>query len=339
MLEILSGGFLTTVQDLGRVGFRRFGVSAAGAMDPFALSLANLLAGNAPDTAALEATMLGPELAFGAERIFALCGGDFGATLDGEPVAVNRACPARKNSVLRLGAARSGCRAYIAFSGGIDLPPVMGSRSTDCKGRFGGLEGRPLKAGDRLSLMPPSEIRTDGACVPPDFGVAYTSSPIVRAVRGPQDDHFSASGIEALFSGVYTVTGENDRMGYRLSGPVIDYREGCDGNIISDGLAMGCLQVSRGQPMVMMADCQTTGGYAKPAAVIAADLPLMAQLRQGDSVRFAAVTMREAQTLYGEQHALLRDLAAHLAAGGRGMIRSVSLLINGDRRRALVEES
>ncbi len=339
MIEINSAGLLTTVQDLGRNGFQRFGVPVAGAMDAFAHSLANILVGNPRDAATLEATILGPAITFLEPCVFALCGGDFAPVLDGAPIVRNRAYRGEKGSVLQLGAAKMGCRVYIAFSGGIHVPLVMGSRSTYWKGNFGGLEGRPLKKGDSLEILPGDSLPdTAGTFISQDFGIHYSSFPMVRVVMGPQDDQFSVSGKTSFFSGEYTVTAENDRMGYRLSGPQISFAEGFDGNIISDGLSMGAVQISKNQPILMMADRQTTGGYAKLASVITADLPLVSQLKEGDHLRFRSVAIEEAQSLYLAQKALLDNLEIHLAKGGRGEVKSVSIRINDRPQNALVSE-
>lgn len=308
MLTVLKPGMLTSVQDQGRFGFQKFGVPAAGAMDQDSLALANLLAGNDPGEACLEITALGPSLRFETPAVFALTGGDFGPALNGAPIENCRAYSAPKGATLTLGAAKSGFRCYLAVNGGFALPAVMGSRSTYLKGGFGGLEGRALKAGDCLPLngpqfwLPNMENRLLN---PPPLPQKEQT---LRVVAGPQDDCFSARGMETLLSSVYTISPNSDRMGYRLEGPAIQRAEGFDGNILSDGMAMGCIQVPDGQPLVMMADRQTAGGYGKIAAVISCDLPLLAQCRPGDTLRFSLVSMEEAQRLLCQRHRRLKAL-------------------------------
>ena len=217
MVEILAKGMLTTVQDAGRTGWQQYGVPVCGAMDSLSMELANLLVGNEPGAAVLEITGLGPTLKFEKNTWFALCGADFGALLDNAPVEPGRACFAPAGSVLRLGAAKTGFRGCIAFAGGIDLPPVMGSRSTYLKGKFGGFEGRALEKGDRLPL---------GLCGWLSGGANRVLDPVwhrelmsrrpIRVVLGPQDSAFSRKGIDTFLNTEYTVTPESDRMGFRL---------------------------------------------------------------------------------------------------------------------------
>ncbi len=300
MLTILKAGMLTTVQDGGRYGWQRYGVPVCGAMDRDALLTANALAGNPADEAALELTGAGCTVRFESPNIFALAGADFSPALDGIPIETGRAYLAHKGSVLALGFARGGLRGILAVAGGFDLPAVMGSRSTYVKGGFGGLEGRALRAGDALPF------RESCLWLP---GLAERRAPVwteegpIRVVLGPQSDGFSPEGIKAFLSGAYKVTVKSDRMGYRLEGPAIAYAPGKDGNIVSDGVVMGAVQVPSGQPIIMMADCQTTGGYAKIAAVITADLPRVAQMAAGQTLRFQAVTQAEAEDILRSRRA------------------------------------
>ncbi|TFG84640.1 MAG: biotin-dependent carboxyltransferase [Spirochaetales bacterium] len=314
MITFVKRGILTTIQDAGRKGFQRFGMPAAGAMDQFAMKLANVLVGNAPDTEVVEATIIGPSILFDEAEAFAVCGGDLEPCLDGQPIENNRAYIAKAGSLLELPMAKSGARAYIAFSGGLDAELKMGSRSTYMKAGIGGVQGRPVKDGDTLGLRAQKvELpHLPGRYVPAGFGVAYSSHPTVRVTLGPQDDLFSDKGKTDFCAGDYTLTQENDRMGFRFSGPDIESIPESDGNIISDGICFGAVQVTKGQPIVMMADRQTTGGYCKLGCVTSADLPLLAQLKTGDACRFRFVGVEEAQALYLAQLQLLDDLAKHL---------------------------
>lgn len=300
-MEILRPGLLTTVQDGGRMGYQAFGVPVCGAMDWISLAAANILAGNDWEEAALEITGMGPAIRFEEDCVFALSGADFSATLAGQALAPCGAYLAHKDDVLEMGAAKGGFRTYLAVSGGLDIPKVMESRSTCLAAEFGGFEGRALKKGDRIALRQP-QLWLKGL---PQRTVepVYDPDAPVRVVLGPQDEVFSQQGIENFFAGEYKLGAQCDRMGCRLEGPSIALKEGASPNILSDGIVMGSIQVPNGQPIVMMADRQTTGGYVKLATVITADLPLMAQKRPGDTVRFEQVTVQQAQAarLYSQR--------------------------------------
>ena len=292
--RVLKGGLLTTVQDLGRTGYQSQGFSVGGVMDTRAFRLANLLLDNPENEAVLEITLLGPELEFTAPTVIAVTGGDFSPALNGRPVPMYTALYIRKGDVLRFGGARTGTRGCIAFSGGLDVPVVMGSRSTSLKCRVGGFQGRRLEAGD---VIEERRRRTRLSCfasrklAPPPYA---EDDGVLRVVMGPQDDRFTRQGVEAFLGCEYTVTGESDRMGCRLEGPEITPKETSD--ILSDGIAFGAVQVSSaGKPIVLLADRQTTGGYAKIATVISADLPRLVQKRMDQKVRFRAVTVQEAR--------------------------------------------
>lgn len=312
MLTVLQPGLLTTVQDRGRYGWQKFGVPVAGAMDQDSLACANLLAGNDPGEGCLEITALGPTLRFETPAAFALAGGDFSPTLDGMPLETYRAYSAPKGAVLALGAAKTGFRCYLAVNGGFTLPPVMGSLSTYQKGGFGGLEGRALKKGDVLPLRCPQFWLTNLENRKTDPLPLPQKGQSIRVVTGPQQDCFSEKGMDTFLSSVYTLGQNCDRMGYRLEGPPIQRAEGFDGNILSDGVAMGCIQVPDGQPLIMMADRQTTGGYGKIAAAITRDLPLLAQCKPGDTICFQRVELSEAHRLLWQRQRWLKGLADSL---------------------------
>lgn len=306
-IEVLHPGLLTTVQDLGRTGYQRFGVPVSGAVDPRSAAIANILAGNADGEAVLECTLLGPQLLFHAPAVIAIAGADLGPALDGAPVENYRALRVRAGQVLRFTGPRCGCRAYLAVTGGLDIPPVMGSRSTYMKARMGGWNGRKLEKGDALPLRAAgAEPRSlEKRSIAPEFRgrAEYT----LRVLPGPQDDAFTPAGIETFLSGLYTVTPEFDRMGCRMDGPVIEHSGPAD--ILSDGIAFGAVQVPEsGQPIVMLADRQTTGGYTKLANVISADFRILGQLKSGDRVRFVRVTLEAAQEALLAQRASLRLL-------------------------------
>ena len=307
-LRVDRPGLSTTVQDLGRRGLQRYGVPVSGALDPLALRLANALVGNAPGTAALEILALGPSLFVAADSVrLALVGTEIGLTIDGTPVPAGRSVTVPHGAWVAIGGFTDAASAILAIEGGFDLPPVMGSLSTYGRGGFGGFEGRALKAGDRLPLVRPAA--TPGAerkAEPIDYG----SGPI-RVVLGPQDDWFEPAAVERFFAEPYTVTAEADRMGMRLEGVRLDHARGF--NIVSDGIADGHIQVpGTGQPIVLLADRQTVGGYPKIGAVIGADLPRLGRMRPGDRLRFARVEPAEAEAARRAQEIALTGLIARI---------------------------
>jgi antagonist of KipI len=285
-VTVKRGGMLTTVQDLGRCGHRAAGVPLSGAMDPLALRVANLLVGNAESAAALEFTLLGPELEFSAETIVAVGGGDFGALPLWQPVTV----PA--GGRLAFGAARTGCRGYLAIAGGFDVAPVLGSRSTYLRAALGGHEGRALHEGDVLRAPELTRCVIGRWHIDERILPAYSAAPVVRVVRGAQAEEFGA----ALFGAAFSVSPKSDRMGVRLAGPAIP-RTGST-ELVSATVVPGTVQIPPdGQPIILMADAQTIGGYPQAAHVIGVDLPLVAQLRPGDTMRFQEVTLATAHEL------------------------------------------
>ena len=286
-INIIRSGMLTSVQDPGRTGHRGAGVPLGGAMDAFALRVANLLVGNPEGAAALECTLVGPEVEFTADSVVAVGGADFEGLAAWQPRVV------RAGERVKLGAARSGCRGYLAVAGGIGVEPVLGSRSTYLRGGFGGFQGRALRDGDVLPVPDvgrklTNHWRIDGRILP-----GYSASPTVRVVRGAQLDEFGG----ALFAAEFKILPQSDRMGIRLGGAKLT-RIGGAAELVSSAVAPGTVQVpSDGQPIVLMADAQTLGGYPQAAHVISVDLPLVAQLRPGDRLKFAEVTLEEAHKL------------------------------------------
>lgn len=304
---IENPGIYTTVQDEGRFGYEQFGVSPAGPMDRRAFHIANLLVGNDRNEAVLEMTILGAEIKFDSPAVIAVTGADMEPLRNGLPIAMYQTVMVSSGDVLRMQVVKSGCRTYLAVAGGLSVPMLMGSRSTLVKNKIGGVEGRILKKGDHIDFgqQVATEENLAGHRIPPEKKQA--GSVRVRVIMGPQDDCFTDEGKADFLSGTYQVTGESDRMGYRLKGPVL--RHVTDGNIISDGIVMGSIQVPpAGQPIVMMADCQSIGGYTKIGTVIRVDLPLMGQCKAGDEIRFEAVDLSEAHRLYGEYETELQML-------------------------------
>lgn len=305
-ISVLKGGALTTVQDRGRVGYQDLGFSEAGVMDRRAFRLANLLLGNAENEAVLEVTMIGPEFVFQSDNCFVVTGADLGAKLNLLPIEVNRVYAAKAGDVVRFPktfpAPGTGLRAYIAFAGGLDVPMLMGSRSTYCRGKMGGIEGRGLKTGDVIEFLDPKPVlkNLEQRARKESFEEVYGGKEItVRVILGPQDDCFTEAGIDTFLKEEYRITDKSDRMGSRLDGPIIEHAKAPD--IVSDGIAYGAVQVPKeGKPIIMMADRQSTGGYTKIANVITVDMPKLAQAQPGTKVHFSAVGVEEAQDLIAE---------------------------------------
>jgi antagonist of KipI len=304
-VRVIRGGMLTTIQDSGRWGYQSRGVPVAGPMDPLSHRLANALVGNDRSAATLEVTLVGPELEFEDERVVAVTGADFEITLDGKLTQTGAPFMVAAESRLRFGRRRRGARAYLAIRGGVAVPPVLGSRATHVISAMGGLGGRSLKAGDRLPLGV-ADVARPTATAPADPVVPLPEQPArLRVLPGPQADAFAAEAFDALQSAAYTVGQQSDRMGFRLEGPRLTHARGAD--IISDATPLGVLQVpASGQPILLMADRQTTGGYPKIGTVISADLPVAGQLGPGDTIVFSVCTPREAlAALIAQERALM----------------------------------
>jgi antagonist of KipI len=302
---VIKAGMLTTVQDAGRWGYQSRGVPVAGPMDPVSHRLANALVGNGRDAALLEVTLLGPELEFEDERLVAVAGADFDLSLDGRQVPSHAPFTVAAGSHLRFGARRLGARAYLAVSGGITVGPVLGSRSTHLVSGMGGVGGRAVLAGDRLPLGDPS-LPQSMPLAPQDAIIALPDRhATIRVLAGPQQDYFAADALAVLQSAPYVIAQNSDRMGFRLEGPRLTHARGAD--IISDATPLGVLQVpASGQPILLMADRQTTGGYPKIATVIAADLTIAGQLAPADTITFVVCTPGDAlKALIAQERALM----------------------------------
>src|SRR5205809_4526525 len=283
---IQRAGFLTSVQDLGRTSFREFGVSLSGALYPFAMRVANLLVGNHESEAGLEITLGGLQLHFQDERIVAWCGGEFDVLIGAAPLPAGHTALVRSGEELKFGRAQIGCRAWLAVSGGVDVPIVLGSRSTDLRANFGGFDGRALRDGDVIPLGPrpgsPIPATTISSWTAPhDWVSPAKPSPILRFLSGMDWTRFNASTLQRLTSEPFTVSPDSDRMGVRLTGSELSRAANVD--LISEAVAPGTVQVPpSGQPILLLVDCQTIGGYPKLAYVITVDLGIAAQLRAGD---------------------------------------------------------
>ena len=282
---------LTTIQDLGRWGFQDAGIPVAGPMDFHSHRLANQLVGNPPGTAALEITLIGPEIEADAPVLCAVAGAHFDLTVGDAPVDPRRCFTIVPGARLRFGQRRSGARATLAVAGGIAVPPAFGSRATSILSRLGGIDGRALKGGD---LLPVGDAPGVTPVTPPGRPLRMPSGGArLRVIEGPHADMFRASAFDVLYASRFTITADSNRMGYRLSGPRLEHSDGAD--ILSDATPIGSLQVpASGQPILLMADRQTTGGYPKIATVITADLPVAGQLAPGDWIEFSPCTRPDA---------------------------------------------
>jgi len=292
-----KGGLLTTVQDYGRMGHQNQGFHVCGIMDRHAFWAANLLVDNTDKDALLEFTVMGPTLYFTSDTVICITGGDFDPKINGDPVPMYQAVEVHKGDELSTGFCKSGTWGYIAFAGGLDVPMVMGSRSTDLKCHLGGFQGRKIMDGDEIEFL--STVKTlpkmkDRKIEKFEYGQEEVE---VRVTMGPQDDYFTEAGINTFLTGAFTVTHQCDRMGYRLEGPVIEHNEkGAD--IVSDGIAKGAIQVpSHGNPIIMLSDRQTTGGYTKIGNVIATDIPKLVQCKYPQKIRFKAISVEESQRI------------------------------------------
>ncbi|MBU3159259.1 biotin-dependent carboxyltransferase family protein [Clostridium frigoris] len=315
IMKILKPGMYTTIQDIGRYNYQKSGMSVSGAMDQFSLRVANILVGNKDSEACLEATLFGLKIKFHGDALIAVTGGNLMPMINNKAIDMWSGIKVLDGDELSFGTAKSGCRSYIAIEHGIDVPEVMGSKSTYVKGKVGGFQGRMLKAGDEIKIGSASENDfTSIKKLPIDLIPMYSKDNIVRVVMGPQDDYFTAEGINTFFDCEYQVTSEADRMGYRLSGSKISHKIGAD--IISDGITMGSVQIpGDGAPIIMMADRQTTGGYTKIATIITPDINIIGQLKPGDSVRFKLIDIEEAHKIYRKymnDFDLIREGAANV---------------------------
>lgn len=294
-IRIIKSGMLSTIQDMGRFGVMKDGFTQSGAMDAYSMKIANRLVGNMLNCAVLEMTMTGIAAEFTESCIIALSGGNFGAKINDKPIRTNKAYKINAGDFLSMGFAGTGIRAYLAVSGGFDVEMVMGSRSTNLKSAIGGLEGRALIAGDILKTGSDNFKIEDSDIEKWELPEnQYSNKIVVNAVPGPQDYMFTEEDINTFFNSEYEVTNQADRMGIRLEGKPLTGKNGMD--IISDGIVFGSVQIPQnGKPIILMADHQTTGGYAKIATVISTDLPLLAQAKPKDKIRFKKVTVKQAE--------------------------------------------
>jgi len=335
-VRVLRPGLQTTIQDLGRYGLQHFGIVPCGAMDPVAHRVANALVGNEPGAATLECTVVGPDIVFQESALVALCGASFEATADNAPFPLARPVLIKEGTRVSIGTARQGMRGYLAVAGGFGVSPVLGSRSTYVPAGFGGFEGRALKAGDTLAFDPVAtrlakarfaktgNLRGAGNVRSSSWSVPALTLPRgetvdLRAMAGRHIGQFDAASQRAFFDTLWRVSTESNRMGYRLVGPALS--RPARKEVMSEPTCLGTVQAPNdGAPIVLMADHQTTGGYPKIAEVASSDVPLLAQLAPGGSVRFVRCTLEEARQARREREArlgaVLRGISLHQYGNG-----------------------
>jgi antagonist of KipI len=313
VLEILSPGILATIQDRGRLGSGRYGVAPSGALDGFALRVANLLVDNPEGEAAVELTLAGFKARVLNDITVAVTGADLGVQSNGEPLGLWRSHRLKKGDGLTFAVHHAGCRAYLSVGGGFELPELLGSRSTNLTAKFGGFKGRPLQRGDVLFANVTEDCRSAaGRHFDLNQVPAYRTCRDIRVVPGPQYDHFSDVGQDTFFNTWYRVAPQSDRTGIRLDGDAVESLAGMPASILSEGLIAGSVQIpGDGRPIILLAET-VSGGYRKIATVISADLPLLGQLMAGDRVRFQAVSVTEARKALRRQEAVLARLRDRL---------------------------
>ena len=312
VLEVIRPGPLTTVQDLGRYGYQKFGVPVSGVMDSYAFRMANLLLDNPHNSAVLEITFIGLVVKFLVAPAIAITGADLSPKLNGKPLTMWQSVSVKKGDMVSFTALRSGLRSYLSVKGGIDVPLVMGSRSTYIRSHIGGFKGRALIRGDCLNdtLIQPGSLETTKK-IPANFIPHYNSTITLRVIMGTEENNFTEDDINTFFTSEYTVSPQSDRTGYRLKGKPVKHRNGAD--IISDGIPPGAVQIPGDEmPILLLADHQTTGGYAKIATIISVDLSKIAQSKPGDKIHFRKISIGDAQELLLKQEQLISSLAKRL---------------------------
>jgi antagonist of KipI len=294
-IKILSGGLQTTIQDIGRFGLGHYGVPPSGALDSFSLRIANLLVGNPETQPCFETTLMGLRFKALADMLIAVTGADLRPQIDKRSFEMWCSRILKKGKILSFAGPKSGCRAYVAFGGKLNIRPLLGSRSTNLPAGFGGLKGRALQKGDIFLIeVPPTQFAAEGRSFEAEQRPLYAGTWTLRVIWGPQDNDFSEDALHTFIHSEFTVSPQSDRSGIRLNGPSIQRKSSTAESIISEGLLSGSVQVpGDGQPIIILGET-VTGGYRKIATIISADLPLTGQIKPGDKIRFQAVTLKEA---------------------------------------------
>ncbi|XXM74356.1 biotin-dependent carboxyltransferase family protein [Lysinibacillus sphaericus] len=329
MIHVVKPGLLSSVQDLGRYGYQKYGVIVSGSMDPIAHRISNWLVGNDENEAVIEMTLTGPVLEFQETYLISICGGDLSPSIDGQPVPLWRSVLVKKGSTLKFGRCKSGARTYLAIAGGLDVPSVMNSRSTYLRAGIGGYDGRNLKEGD---LLHSGEVLEDSQemieyltpyleegnfteidwSISSEFISIHRSQKAIRVMEGPEFGLFTEDSRQAFFEKPFKVSPQSDRMGYRLEGTKLGLEQ--DTDMISEAVSFGTIQVpSDGNPIILLADRQTTGGYPRIGQIASVDLPLIAQTKPGEELSFSPITHEESQKLLIDRGKQLRHLKQGIA--------------------------
>ena len=303
MITVIKPGLLTTIQDLGRYGYQRFGVLVNGAMDTYSHRIANLLVGNTESKPTMEVTLIGPHLRFEADTMIAIGGADLTPAIDGTPIQLWRPYTIKHGQELTFGEAKSGCRAYVAIAGGWFVPPVMNSASTYLRCKLGGFRGRPLQKGDQLKYNSPASLFTSKLdtnwTLSSELLPRFHDNVVIQVMKGCQFKMFSKDSQRHLFENAFEVTPHSDRMGYRLKGPQLELVQTSE--MLSEAVSYGTIQVPPdGNPIILLADRQTTGGYPKIAQIASVDFSKIAQVKPSDEIRFKEISHGEAQQQFLE---------------------------------------
>jgi biotin-dependent carboxylase uncharacterized domain len=323
-ITVIHPGLLTTVQDLGRYGYQKYGIIVSGAMDSYSLRLANLLVGNKEGEAGLEMTLMGPSLEIEKDTLFAITGGDLSPTINGEPVPMWRPVYLHKKSVLKFGACKSGCRSYLAVAGGYNIPEIMESKSTYLRAGIGGFQGRGLQKADVLQIKSPREeslkimknlakkqssnfFGSTSWYLRREYIIKDSQNIKIRVIGDRQFHEFTLDSKKQFLNCPFKITPQSDRMGYRLSGPALKLEKPLE--MISEAVSLGTIQVPPdGNPIILLADRQTIGGYPKIAQIAAVDISKVVQTKPGDKISFEEISLEEAERLYIEREKYIQNI-------------------------------
>src|SRR5690625_20407 len=316
VFKVINPGMFTTIQDFGRKGYQKYGIAVSGSVDHYAHRIANILVSNPQSAAVLEVTLVGLKLKALRSTVISITGGDLRPVINHQSVPLWKSLQVNKGDVIHFKGCKTGCRAYLAIAGGIDVPLFLGSKSTDTVGKFGGMKGRSLQKGDiiKTGFLNGNINKLTGRSLPPFLIPKYSNHINVRVILGPQDNAFTKNAIDTFLSSTYTVSKDLDRMACRLQGPELKHQTSAD--IDSEGLFLGAIQVPpNGKPIVLLTGRRSIGGYPKIGGVISVDLPKLAQLKQGDTINFTQVSVSEAHSLLKEQERKFTILNTHVTGG------------------------
>ena len=337
LIEIIDPGVLSTIQDLGRFGYQKYGVPVSGAMDQFAYRIGNILVNNDQNSPSIETTVFGLKLKFLKDTVFSITGANLSPTINQKSVPMWQSIVANQNDTLELHSPLDGCRSYISFEGGISVPETLGSKSTYANSNFAGLNGRSLITGDILTnhkTFEPSKYvqrRLPPKILPP----TYDHDHQIRVILGPQQRSFTAQGIETFQNSEYIVSDQSNRIGYRLEGKKIEHFGSSD--ILSDGTMMGSIQIpGNGNPIILMSDRGVTGGYPKIATIISSDISKIAQALPGDKIKFLVISNREAESILIETENLIQKIYEN---SSKSLNERLNILINDISFEVIDEEN